>query len=96
MVLWKNTPQSYYVPNIVLLEVFGLVTSVTGDRSRAQPISESQLDEIRRRAAAVGVTVKALPSYDWEQIKRLAMRGECEISASKWALVDDEASQNRL
>ena len=75
-----------YFATHALPPLFGFVRAVTGDGSRAQPISEGQFQTIRRLAGAHGVAVKAIEAYGegkpekWRELVQAYACGECELN----------------
>jgi len=74
--------KNYYVAMHTLPGLRHLVAAVTGSEGPATPISDDQLREIRRRASAAGVAVKVAENLD--EIRELAMLGECELPSLYW------------
>ncbi len=78
--------KGYYLAQYTLANVFSIVEGVTRNPSRVHPISDGQLQEIRRRATAAGVEVMVPQSQ--EEFEDLAARGECELTPFEWGLLD--------
>jgi hypothetical protein len=76
---------NYYLAKYTLASAFGIVSSVTEDENRTHPISGQQLAQVRRRAAMADIDVKVAQGQ--EEIRALAMRGECELTRSLWDLL---------
>jgi hypothetical protein len=82
---------NYYLAKYTLGSVFGIVEGVTQSSSRVHPISDGQLEEIRKRATAVGVEVKIPRSQ--KELDDLAARGECELTPFEEGLLWDRRSR---